>query len=256
MIFSQRKGGSLLLVIIFFLISTPTLLKADFRYGVYFFNQLYGGIDFSEDKEVYSGDPSCDMDWGQVEIPNIHGFLIDLGVYNFFYLIEAPDEVYPECQINMELNHVYVLRTKENCYVKILIISVYTHAMLWVYQDDGSTNLDWRGTTTEVSQTVGNRLLNPMEPILIQNYPNPFNLETTVELVIPPYGLHHVKLNVLNSNGQSIAELLDDKIAGGIFRIKWNGRLNSGAATPSGVYFITAIIDNKYTRSKRILLMK
>jgi hypothetical protein len=243
MTFSKRKGGCLLLVTILFLISTPTLLKADFRYGVYFFNQLYGGIDFSEDKEVYSGDPNCDMDWGQVEIPNIHGFLIDLGVYNFIHLIEAPDEVYPECQINMELNHVYVLKTKENCYVKILIISEYTHAMLWVYQDDGSRNLDWRGTTTDINQEIINILSNPTEPILMQNYPNPFNSSTIIEYSVLKQSI--VTISIYDIQGRKVKQLLNEFKNAGSYK-----ELINLSDLPSGNYFYRLKIgENIQTKS-------
>lgn len=263
MISSQRKRDYLFWGTIIYMICMPTILKADFRFGVYLFDKGGGGFDFSEDQEIYWDDPNCDMYWGQFEIPYIVGSLIDIGENNFFDVVEAPiendldqDNDYKEKQIYMELNHVYIIKTKENCYVKILIISKYSHAMLWVYQNDRSTNLDWRGTTTDVDEEIVNILSNQNKLILIQNYPNPFNSETIVELTFSPKGLHHVKLNVFNSTGQMIADLVDEKLTGGDCRIKWNGRLNSGVTAPSGVYFINAIIDNKYTRSIRILLMK
>ena len=241
----------------FFIVLNPNFLKADFRFGIYLLEKGLSGFDFSENREVLNAsDPNCDMYWVQFEIPWISGHLIDLGKeVSLFSVLEAPDSNYTDRQFTIELNHVYVLKSNENCYAKILIISISTPAMLWVYQDDGTRNLNWHGTATGVSQETINTQ-NSIVPILWQNYPNPFNSETIVALSVPPNGFHQVKLTVFNIKGQSIAGLLDEKLLGGTFKIKWDGKTKSGVIVPSGIYFINAMIDQKYSFTKQALLIK
>jgi len=211
----------------FFIVLNPNFLKADFRIGVYIFNKGGGGFDFSENKEVYQSDPNCDMGWRQFEIPYISGHIIDLGIRNFFFVFDAPDGDYTGGQFHMELNHVYVLKTTEDCYVKFLMISEFPFAILWVYQDDGSRNLDWGGTTTGVSLDATNALSNPMEPLLMQNYPNPFNPTTSIRYQLPAET--RVTIGIYNLQGQLVAKLVDERQGVGLHTVGWHaGNLASG----------------------------
>ena len=84
---------------------------------------------------------------------------------------------------------------------------------------------------------------------LDQNYPNPFNPKTTIHYSLPSAG--EVELNVYNILGQKVATLVSEKKAAGSYKVQWDA---SGFA--SGVYFYKLIIEDKYTSTRKLVLMK
>jgi hypothetical protein len=63
-----------------------------------------------------------------------------------------------------------------------------------------------------------------------QNYPNPFNPTTTIEFALPMAS--HVKVDVYNILGQSVANLLDKDMPAGTHRVEFDA-----TPYPSGIYF-------------------
>jgi hypothetical protein len=88
----------------------------------------------------------------------------------------------------------------------------------------------------------------PTEFALSQNYPNPFNPTTTIEYALPQDA--KVKVEVYNTLGQVVAELVDTEQEAGYHRVTWD----AGKAA-SGVYFYRLVADN-FTATKRMILMK
>lgn len=70
----------------------------------------------------------------------------------------------------------------------------------------------------------------PLGWALHQNYPNPFNAQTVVRYELPEGT--HVRLDVYDLHGRSVATLVDAKVAAGTHRVVFDAR---GLA--SGVYF-------------------
>jgi hypothetical protein len=112
-------------------------------------------------------------------------------------------------------------------------------------------------TTLEISATVDEGVVltsavkmapMPTEFALAQNYPNPFNPTTTIEYALPHTA--KVKVEVYNTLGQVVAELVDTEQAAGYHSVSWDA---SDAA--SGVYFYRIVADN-FTATKRMILMK
>jgi hypothetical protein len=67
-------------------------------------------------------------------------------------------------------------------------------------------------------------------------WPNPFNPLTTVEYEIPR--AQAVRISIYDIRGRLVRRLLDNVAqSAGRHEIAWNGRADSGAAQPSGVYF-------------------
>jgi hypothetical protein len=94
---------------------------------------------------------------------------------------------------------------------------------------------------------------------LEQNYPNPFNPVTTIRFNLPERA--GVKLTIYNMRGQIIRTLIDaGTMHAGKKDITWNGRDASGQPVSSGVYVYrleaSAVSGNKYTMSKRMVLVK
>ncbi len=105
--------------------------------------------------------------------------------------------------------------------------------------------------TTAVQE---NNLTNPSEFMLTQNYPNPFNPISSFSYSLPSES--RVKIEIYNVLGKEI-EIIVDKIQNaGSYKITWDANEFS-----SGVYFyrifaITLNGKNKYTATKKMLLIK
>lgn len=87
-----------------------------------------------------------------------------------------------------------------------------------------------------------------------QNFPNPFNPETSVRFNIPEES--NVSIQVVNSLGEVVAELVNDIKSSGIHSQVWNA-----ANVASGIYFIRikaqSLVSNKnYSQTIKTVLMK
>ena len=105
---------------------------------------------------------------------------------------------------------------------------------------------------TLVVETISN---TPQEYSLKQNYPNPFNPSTTIG-----FGLSNrsfVKVQILNTLGQVVANLVQEEKNSGYYETQWNA-----VNIASGIYFyrIVAIsTDNsrkQFIESRRMILLK
>ena len=88
----------------------------------------------------------------------------------------------------------------------------------------------------------------PGEFALMQNYPNPFNPETKIKFNMKNSG--YVRLTILNSLGQSITDLVNEKLSAGEYETNWNAKDFS-----SGVYFYRLETEN-FTQTKQMFLIK
>jgi len=94
----------------------------------------------------------------------------------------------------------------------------------------------------------------PSEFELKQNYPNPFNSETKIIFNLPVKS--NVKLEIFNILGQKVRILIDNSIINaGKHILYWDGLNNNGNKVASGVY-IYRMIAGKYTKSKKMVLIK
>ncbi|MDO8550355.1 MAG: T9SS type A sorting domain-containing protein [Ignavibacteria bacterium] len=94
----------------------------------------------------------------------------------------------------------------------------------------------------------------PQTYSLSQNYPNPFNPVTNIKYSIPLES--EVKIVIMNSLGQEVAELVNGIQNEGFYEISWNAD-----EFASGVYFyaIKAVSTNKqlsFQDTKKLLLVK
>ena len=66
-------------------------------------------------------------------------------------------------------------------------------------------------------------------------YPNPFNPETTIEFSVALDS--QVRIEVVNTAGQTVASLVSEELSAGSYRTTWNGLDRHGGQVSSGVYF-------------------
>ena len=95
-------------------------------------------------------------------------------------------------------------------------------------------------------QPISNQV--PLSYSLNQNYPNPFNPTTSIRFGVP--NTSEVKLEIFDILGRSVSILVNNKLNGGEYEVKWNADTNS-----SGVYFYKLSTDN-FTVTKKMILLK
>jgi len=88
---------------------------------------------------------------------------------------------------------------------------------------------------------------------LEQNYPNPFNPTTRIVFSVPAE--NHISLDIYNVRGEKVRTLIDNRYSAGQYKAIWDGRNESGAPVPSGIYIYRLKTDVR-TFSRNMLLLK
>jgi hypothetical protein len=88
----------------------------------------------------------------------------------------------------------------------------------------------------------------PSEFSLAQNYPNPFNPETCIRFDLPV--ACQVRLDILNSLGETVATLVDRHKQAGSFTVSFNA-----ADLPSGIYFYR-LHAGSFSQVQKMILVK
>jgi len=94
----------------------------------------------------------------------------------------------------------------------------------------------------------------PTEISISQNYPNPFNPITTIK-----YWLNveaNVRINIYNSLGQEVAEIINNLQSAGNYSVSWNAENYA-----SGIYFYSfEVMDQNnsllHKEMKKLILLK
>jgi len=125
-----------------------------------------------------------------------------------------------------------------------LATGVYTYTLI---------QHDFDGTTKQVGQLNVN-ISTPVSFKLNQNYPNPFNPSTVISYYLPSNS--YVKLNVFNTVGQKIRELVNGSENTGMHNVTFDA-----SSLASGIYTYTLEVVSKETGSsfidsKKMILAK
>lgn len=107
--------------------------------------------------------------------------------------------------------------------------------------------IDFNGTFS-YSNAVKVNVTGPDQYSLSQNYPNPFNPATVIKYSIPSDGM--VKLNVYNTLGQKVAELINGQVKAGSYEVNFNADNLS-----SGVYYYR-IETTGFVSTKKMMLLR
>ena len=100
----------------------------------------------------------------------------------------------------------------------------------------------------------------PKQFVLNQNHPNPFNPTTTIKFQLPVDS--KVRIDLFNSIGQKVSEILNSDLSGGVHEVNFEGsNLPAGRqGLSSGIYYYTMnAIGNdgkNFTATKKMLLLK
>jgi hypothetical protein len=90
--------------------------------------------------------------------------------------------------------------------------------------------------------------------VLYDNFPNPFNPLTTLRYDIPQSG--HVELKIFNIQGQLVRTIVDEDKPAGSYQAIWDGRSNEGILQASGVYFYRLEAGDRFSKTKRMILLR
>jgi len=91
---------------------------------------------------------------------------------------------------------------------------------------------------------------------LTQNYPNPFNPSTTIRFTISDLpagrqGLRFTTLKVYDLLGREVATLVKEEKPAGNYEVEFNG-----TELPSGIYLFRLSVDNNYSETRKMVLLK
>ncbi len=119
-----------------------------------------------------------------------------------------------------------------------------------VYSVDNSSVAGMSGNF-EISLTSSVDIENavPRQFELSQNYPNPFNPATRISYQLPDAG--HVTLKVYDIRGALMATLVDESQTANLYNVDFDGHSLS-----TGIYIYTLSVDDRFTQSKKMLLVK
>ena len=215
--------------------------------------------------------------------PYFHYWVLDLAVNDTVSAVIIDDEAYQVDHMNQEFGsdvHLYVHNRPEAEWVRFrnrgggwsrwFPVSM---GPVWVWQlAEGPgekivdmQEADWRWTVpisdhedsiVQINSTTvgipdgegggaGVRLLAAS--------PNPFRSATRVAFALPEAAAVHAE--VLDVRGRRVAVIADDGYAAGSHELQWDGRDDTGRATPSGLYFLRLTAGDE-TRTTKLLLRR
>ena len=100
---------------------------------------------------------------------------------------------------------------------------------------------------------LANMILNKNQ--LKQNAPNPFNPETIIEYHLAGSEIRPITLIIYNVLGQKVRTLVDATKAGGVYRVRWDGKDDLGQQAASGVYTYR-LVSGEFVETKQMILLK
>jgi hypothetical protein len=162
------------------------------------------------------------------------------------YTVSDSNWIYTPDTIHVEITHDDVIAEEDTARVVFYAFSPEDEfagsAEVMVYDP---------GPMVSVAQVPDAGLPQTFE--LTQNFPNPFNPMTNIEFALPEAS--DVTVEVVNILGQRVAELIDNRLPAGTYRVEWNGKDFAGKPVATGIYFYR-IKAGDFIETKKMLLLK
>lgn len=111
-----------------------------------------------------------------------------------------------------------------------------------IYSDASRQRLFGFDISSAITSINFRNNINSSIDFTISSYPNPFNLSTTINIDYNLYDHNPIKIKVYDILGKLIKSI---NVSPQTKEVIWNARDNSGKIVTSGVYFVTAEINNK-----------
>ncbi|MCK4528269.1 T9SS type A sorting domain-containing protein [candidate division WOR-3 bacterium] len=129
---------------------------------------------------------------------------------------------------------------------------------LITWQDSRSSMFDWNiYGNIDVGQTGIDEIEieNLHKSVKIQVYPNPFNTSTMIYYKLQSFEPLAVTLNIYNTSGQLLRNLIDEHQGCGNYSIYWDGKDNVGKRVISGVY-LSVLTAGNCCYTKKIVILR
>lgn len=128
----------------------------------------------------------------------------------------------------------------------------------WIYavivaDDDNSEDFNYNLSFTDgvskqnIQFKIG--VINSFE----EPYPNPFN--SSINFKIQVFNTSNINVSITDMLGREVIRLTSGVLEQGIYNYQWNGNNTNNEKVSSGVYYITAVSDNRQ-KWKKITLIK
>ena len=128
----------------------------------------------------------------------------------------------------------------------------------WIYAVIVADNDNGEEINYNLSFTDGDSKQNSQFKIGVINsyeepYPNPFN--SSINFKIQVFNASNIKVSITDMLGREVIRLTSGVLEQGIYNYQWNGNNTNNEKVSSGVYYITAVSDNRQ-EWKKITLIK
>jgi aminopeptidase N len=214
---------------------------------------------FQEQVETVSGQ---DLDWFFTEwIYDVHW-----PHYEFSWLADSTAGGY---ELNLVIDQV---QPKGPIFtmpvdVKVTMAGGDSLVTLWVDEAHEVFDLTMADEPTAVELDPENWILNAVEEVphagindipavpelsLEQNEPNPFRRTTTIRYVLPRS--QHIRLEIYDAAGRSVARLIDGQAAAGEAQKVWDGTGSNGRSVAPGTYFCSLRTEDSRCVRRMVLL--
>jgi len=122
----------------------------------------------------------------------------------------------------------------------------------WIYAVIVANGIDGTNYNYELSLTNG--IKNAITDfIILSPFPNPFNNSTNIKLkIITP---QNIDITVYDILGRKVDTIFSGNLTNGVYEYTWNGVNSNNEDVSSGIYYITAVGDNRQ-EWKKITLVK
>jgi len=131
--------------------------------------------------------------------------------------------------------------------VPIGIHTYYVTALYGSYESGPSNEVVVEMTETDF-------VLTPLFTELSGNFPNPFNPETTINFALKEAG--NVRIEIYNIKGKKVRTLINNYLEADYHSIVWNGKDDGNKTVSSGIYFYKMKAGDKYSCTRKMILMK
>ena len=164
---------------------------------------------------------------------------------------QAPDTTIPLSGYNVYRDDEFLAGAISTLYVDENVpIGTHTYYVTALYGSYES------GPSNEilVEMTETDFVLTPLFTELSGNYPNPFNPETTINFALKDAG--NVRIDIYNIKGKKVRTLMDGHLETDFHSIVWDGKDDGSKTVSSGIYFYKMKAGDKYTSTRKMILMK
>jgi Secretion system C-terminal sorting domain len=154
--------------------------------------------------------------------------------------------------VNMDTKSTGAVLNENDVLLSLKFVATVAKGSVALTMGDGSEFADANANTISMAKLASNNVEIGAVPSvfeLAQNYPNPFNPTTEIRYNIAAAG--KVSLTIYNMMGQEVNRLVNGQQEAGFYTVQWNA-----SGMPSGAYVYRLQVDDKFTASKRLTLLK